>query len=290
MQLVSRIRCGFLTPVSNLMLTGAIRALREGFAVKIERKEGVGVLNAALCRLGISASAIPNLRIELPAPPEVRMRNLVNRGAMRPVLKVSSIKMERVIQCESLLEADLALLLDASPNVDEFAEQALRINYLIDGAWRTHIPDFAVFCAGTLEFCEVKYGAKVDAEAIERERLLKPVLADLGACYQTRTESQIGRVEVGNAFAVLRRARHVSCPVLSLSVLEQVRKRCSTTLGAFGWRSAGSSEAACLARLIVQGKANVDWSAGPLTDESRVWLVDKSIHEEKLPWQPALSV
>jgi len=258
--------------------------------VKIERKEAAGALNAALCRLSTSASATPDLRVELPSPPEVRMRNLVSRGAMRPVYKVTSMKMERVIQCESLLEVDLALVLDVSSNVDQFAEQALRINYLADGDWLTHIPDFAVLCGGKLALCEVKYDAKVDEEAIERERQLKPVLAGFGASYQTMTERQIGSVEVGNAFSVLRRARHASCPVLSLSVLEQVRKSCSTTLGAFGWRSAGSSEAACLARLIVQGKANVDWSAGPLTDESRVWFVVKSIHEEKLPWQPDHSV
>lgn len=258
--------------------------------MKGDTKSCAESLDGAMCLAATSASATSDLRIDLPDPPGSRIRNLVHRGAMRPVLKLTSIKMERVIQCESLLEADVALLLDASSNVHEFAEQALRINYLVDGMWRTHIPDFAVLCSGELSFCEVKYAAKVDAEAIEREQYLRPVLAGIGVSYRMQTERQVGRVEVGNAFAVLRRARHARCPVMSLAVLEEVRKSASTSLGVFGWSNAGSSEAACLARLIVQGRANVDWSARPLTDESRVWLVEKSIHEERLPWQPDLSV
>jgi len=256
----------------------------------VKDEADVSLLDRAMRRAAASACGTTDLRLDLPSPPAVRMRNLVHRGAPRPILKVASLKMDRVVQCESLLEAEVALLLDASPNVEEFAEQALRVNYLVEGEWRTHVPDFAVLCRNELSFCEVKYGAKVDAEAIEREQRLKPVLASIGAGYRTLTESQIGRVEVSNAFAVLRRARHADCHLLSLSILDQIRKVCVTTLGGSGWTKAGSAEAACVARLIVQGKANVDWFAGPLTDESRVWFVGESIREEKLPWQPDLSV
>lgn len=258
--------------------------------MKVDSKEGADSLNGAMHRLAASALATPDLRIELPELPETRMRNLVHRAAPRPVLKVSSLKMARVVQCESLLESDFALLLDASPNVEAFAEQPLRIFYLFEGSWCTHIPDFAVLCGGDLVLCEVKYSAKLDAGALKRERKLKPVLASVSAGYRTLTETEIGRIEVANAFAVLRRARHASSDVLSLGIQEQLRERSHSTLGAFGWSQPGSSAAACIAWLIVQGRANVDWSTEALTDESRVWMFDESIHEEASPWHLGLSV
>ncbi len=60
------------------------------------------------------------LRIDLPKPGASRMRDLVHRGAQRPVSKIMSVKLGRIVECESALEVDAVQILDAHGTVSAF--------------------------------------------------------------------------------------------------------------------------------------------------------------------------
>ena len=71
------------------------------------------------------------LQIEHPPAGELRVRRLVHRGTQRPVFKVPSVTLARVVQCESLLEVDMAMLLDACPHVASYREQPVTLRYVV---------------------------------------------------------------------------------------------------------------------------------------------------------------
>lgn len=231
------------------------------------------LLAHALLQVRRGAPSTQALRIDLPSSGEVRIRNLVHRGAPRPVFKTTSIKLGRVVQCESALEHEAALLLDVSPAVQAFAEQPVRIHYPAQGGGRSHIPDFAVLVADRLMFVEIKFEKDVDAEVRERTRLLKEQLGTLGADYRLLTERQLRQGEcVQNALRVLRRARHAISEAQLLATLEKLRAVDRVPLAAFGWSVADSEEAVGIAQLIMSGHAAID-QHGPLSDRTCVWLV-----------------
>lgn len=247
-------------------------------------------LKRLLAMLQRSAEGTPDLRIDLPRGEALRMRTLVHRGTQRPVFKVASVKLDRVVQCESILECEAGLLLDVCPQVRVFGEQPVRVHYLIEGQWRSHIPDFAVLSDGVLTLLEIKFQKDVDDEVLARTRWMEDALGRLGANYRLLTETHIrqGNV-VQNALRVLRRARHAVCEPQLLQALEKLREVGQLPLAAFGWSVADSLEAVCIAQLIARGQATVDaWA--PLSETSYVRLADASNEEEGASWWPAASV
>lgn len=228
------------------------------------------------------------LSVQLPLGKAVRVRRLVHRGTRRPVFKVPSIKLGRLVQCESLLECDAALLFDASSTVQAFGEQPVQLYYGDSGDWRLHIPDFAVLIDGRKAFVEIKFEKDVDADVAERTRRLQASLARVGWDYHLLTEANLRRGSaIDNASAILRRARHATCDVRTLQTLERLRQGKGRTLGDFGWNTHGSPEALALASLIITGHAGVDWW-DPLTDASAVWA-SPCTDEEGAQWPLVLS-
>lgn len=230
------------------------------------------LLTHALAQAQIGASATQDLRLDLPSSGEIRMRNLVHRGAPRPVFKTTSVKLGRVVQCESELEREAALLLDFIPTVRAYGEQPVRINYLADGEWRSHIPDFAVLVENQITFVEIKFVKDVDAQVESRTRLLEKRLGSLGAIYCLATEHHLRQAShVQNAVRVLRRARHAISEVQLLTTLEKLRRSRSLPLAAFGWSVADSHDAVGIAQLIMSGHAAIDGEHA-VSDQSNVWL------------------
>jgi len=230
------------------------------------------MLARALLQAQRGVESTQALRLDLPPPGEVRIRNLVHRGAPRPVFKTTSVKIRRVVQCESALEHEAALLLDVSPAVQAFAEQPVRIHYAIESGWHSHIPDFAVLAADRLTFVEIKFEKDVDAKVRERTRHLEGQLEALGADYCLLTERHVRQGDyVQNALRVLRRARHAISEVQLLATLEKLRAVDRVPLAAFGWSIADSQEAIGIAQLIISGHAAID-PHGLLSDRTCVWL------------------
>lgn len=236
---------------------------------------GIGrqrLLARALLQAQRGAESTEALRLDLPPPGEERIRNIVHRGAPRPVFKTTSVKLGRVVQCESALEHEAALLLDVSPAVQAFAEQPARIHYAFEDGWRSHIPDFAVLIADRLTFVEIKFEKDVDIEVRERTYYLQGQLEALGAAYCLLSERHLRQGDcIQNALRVLRRARHAISEVQLLATLEKLRAVDRVPLAAFGWSVADSQEAIGIAKLIMSGQAAIDPN-GPLSDRTCVWL------------------
>lgn len=230
------------------------------------------LLAQALAQAQRGSTSTEDLRLDLPPLGEVRIRNLVHRGAPRPVFKTTSVKLGRVVQCESALEHEAALLLDVSPTVLAFGEQPARIQYRTEDGWRSHIPDFAVLFTDRIMFVEIKFAKDVDAEVRERTSLLEEQLGALDAGYCLLTEHHLRQGDhVQNALRVLRRARHVISEVQLLATLEKLRTVERIPLAAFGWSVADSHDAVGIAQLIMSGHAAIDLQ-GPLSDRTCVWL------------------
>lgn len=231
----------------------------------------------ALLQLERAARSSRVLRIDLPQPGEVRIRNLVHRGALRPVFKTTSVKLDRVVQCESALEHEASLLLDVIPAVQAFSEQPVRLHFPPEVMWISHIPDFAVLLADRLIFVEIKFEKDVDPEVKERTLYLERQLAALGADYRLITDRHLRQGDQAqNALRVLRRARHAISEIQLLATLEKLRVLERAALGAFGWSVPDSQEATSIARLIMSGYADFD-TQGPLSDRTSVWLAQDAM-------------
>lgn len=224
------------------------------------------------------AASGSELKIDLPIGGALRMRRLVHRGTQRPVFRVPSITLGRTVECESLLEVDAAIVMDADPRVDVYAEQPVRIHYHDSTGGHWHIPDFFVRRSGALTFEEIKFSTDVDDAVRARTNLLADKLKPLGFGYRLLTEVEIRQKDsVQNAVRVLRRARHRVDDVQQLATLERLRICREATLADFGWRRPGSRDAVCVARLILSGSAVVT-TDGLLTEASHV-----SINEPVAP-------
>lgn len=224
-----------------------------------------------------------DLRIEGPEQGLPRMRRLVHRGTQRPVFKVPSITLGRTVQCESLLEVDAAMLLDADPQVHLYAEQPLRVDYFDGNSWRHHIPDFLVQRGDAPTLVEIKFEKGIDEAVRARTGLLTAKLAEIGVRYSLVTESWIRRdASVQNAMAVLRRARHATTEIQQLAVLEKLRSTGAHALVDFGWGIANSLEAVGIAKLILSGAATVH--PDTLISSSSPVRIATTSSEERTPW------
>lgn len=229
---------------------------------------------------------VREFRITLPPQGEIRVRNLVHRGASRPVFKVPSLKLGRIVQCESQLEVEIALLLEASTQVTTYCEQPVTFHCLLDGERTWHIPDFEVNLTGTRVFIEVKYARDVDALVLARTALLQELLQKSGHRYLLLTEKEIRQpYMVGNARQILRRACHAISDLEITSSFERFRRQKTSTLGEWSWQVSGKKDAIAMARLLLKGHALVDMGK-PIGSDTVVVLTEK---REVQPWLLALS-
>ena len=244
-------------------------------------KPGVS-LKSTLEALQHDASATNGLRVDLPRGDDVRMRKLVHRGTQRPVFKVPSLKLDRSVHCESLLEHEAALLLDADPAVAEFTEQPVRLHFQVtaDAEPTSHIPDFAVLGDGRLRFIEVKFEKDVDTGVSERTDRLRNLLNKFHVGYELWTEHHVRRGHAAeNALRVLRRARYPTDDARELAALERLRSAKRLRLDQLGWDETDPLNAACIARLILGGHAQIDAEV-LVTGQSTVWLSAARDHAE----------
>lgn len=239
-------------------------------------------------RLLPSDSDAGDLAISLPRPGQVRVRRLVHRGAPRPTTKVPSVLLNRIVQCESVLEAELASILDVCPGVVWFAEQPAVIHYMIAGVAKSHIPDFAVATRNGCEFVEVKFEKDVTDQVAERTARLTARLRPYGMGYRLVTERDIRiRPKLRNARQLLIRGRETTPLVWAIQAYETVRRRGFVPLAEFGWNQPGSFEAGGIARQILEGRLHLDMSK-EITPATSVYIAP-SLSKENQLWQPAAS-
>lgn len=108
-------------------------------------------------------------------------------------MKFPSMKLGRMVECESLLEADAVRLLEFSPGVLSYQEQPAHIHYWDGGNMRDYYPDFQL---------ELRDGRIVHLEVKRSEELAKATLenkfgaiarhyAEMGKHFRIATEQEI---------------------------------------------------------------------------------------------------
>lgn len=96
------------------------------------------------------------------------VRTVSNRGR-NVVGRFPSLKMERMIQFESLVELDYLYLLDHDQGVERYEEQPLTIEYLYGRKTLHYTPDFHVVRLGTNWLIECKPDPFVNTEENQRK-------------------------------------------------------------------------------------------------------------------------
>lgn len=211
-----------------------------------------------------------NIQFESPRDGAVRVRRVVHRGCAKPGYRLPSIKLSRMIQCESPLELDLAEILDTSAHVKDFGEQPIRLHYRKNGEWLMHIPDFRVVTGDHVEYIEVKFRDQVTPDIVDRTKHVCSLLGEFGVRYRLLTEREIrAGIVLENARAVWMRAR--SAPPLNwkLRCVQDLLQTGPRPLREFGWNGIGTIEAAWVAHMIASDELNVDCSV-PLNGDSTV--------------------
>ncbi|GAB2180942.1 hypothetical protein DLREEDagrD3_11650 [Denitratisoma sp. agr-D3] len=85
-------------------------------------------------------------------------RNALTRSGRGFRMRIPSTKLNRMVECESILEGNVALLLEYSPGVVSYREQPALIQYWDGEQMRDYFPDFeAVLLDGTRIHLEAKH-------------------------------------------------------------------------------------------------------------------------------------
>lgn len=96
-------------------------------------------------------------------------RNALTRSGRGFRMRIPSAKLDRMVECESILEGDAALLLEYSPGVLSYQEQPALIQYWDGEQMRDYYPDFEVVLLN---------GSRLHIEAKHSHKLAKPKLAN----------------------------------------------------------------------------------------------------------------
>ena len=164
-----------------------------------------------------------DLTIQFPPEGELRVRRIISRAAPRPTTKFFALRLERYVHCESLLEVEVAELLDACPAATSFAEQAMLLTYTMSGEVREHIPDLVVRTATRRLVLEAKFLQTQKEEDLQRAEYLRPLLAAQGYEYFLVDETHTRHhCYLQNARFLLRRARMEPSEETKLLILHHV--------------------------------------------------------------------
>ena len=189
------------------------------------------------------------LRLEWPAPGEVRMRKIISRAAVRPTIKVPVLRLPRPVHAESELESDFFEIIDACFAVNAYGEQPCALHYETMGYRHRHVPDARVEWGNDRRIVEIKYSNTITDEDRERTRTLRRALPALGYSYHLLTEREIHReCYLENTQWLLRRGRHSVPGRRRIELFHAIRAAEALPLGCFDAR-----DEALVARMILFG-------------------------------------
>lgn len=122
-----------------------------------------------------------------------RSRTVVKRTNHGHVYKFASQKCARIVQLESSLEYDLAIILEADPSVILFYEQPFELQIMLDDKIRTVYPDMMVFQDdGSTQVIEVKPSEKASQPKTRKKfELEHQALVSMGYQFMVLTENYI---------------------------------------------------------------------------------------------------
>lgn len=120
-------------------------------------------------------------------------RNALTRSSRGFRMKFPSVKLGRMVECESLLEADAVRLLEFSPGVLSFQEQPARIHYRDGENIREYYPDFQLNLSdGRIVHLEVKRSEALAKATLENKfSAIARHYAETGKLFRIATEREI---------------------------------------------------------------------------------------------------
>lgn len=203
----------------------------------------------------IATSKPSIISINFPKNGKIRSRKIVKRSNARNTGKYPSHKMQRMLQWESVHEANAMRLLDANPNVLSFHEQPCEIIYQLDGIVHRHYPDLLFKDQHNQTLVEVKSGADAKApETARRTAFLTKALPNFGYSYQVMIAEDLAtQPRLDNIKRLLKmRVRQLSAidrEVLRLAFQQQPTQR---------WGDFEYTQLTHISHLILQGLLLID--------------------------------
>lgn len=162
------------------------------------------------------------IEIIFPNGTQIRSRKVVSRSRARATGKFPSIKMNRMLQWESINELNAFRLLEVNPAVIKFREQPCELRYMLHDEARVHYPDILVHLNEGKEFWEIKASEEAkQRKVVERTKFLSQALPNYGYGYRVVLGEDLGRrVRLENIKSILAYGRK-EVPAL---VREKVRQ------------------------------------------------------------------
>jgi hypothetical protein len=147
------------------------------------------------------------------------VRKVSNRGG-NVIGHFPSLKMERMIAFESLIERDMIHMLDFEQDVEWFMEQPLTVAYQYKGKTRKYTPDFHVVRNGQDILVECKPEKRVHSDENQRRFAAAQLWCDAeGWIFQVVTDTQLrGGYRLQNVKLLTQFARYAIKPAIQRRV------------------------------------------------------------------------
>lgn len=194
-------------------------------------------------------------------------RNALTRSGRGFRMRIPSMKLGRMVECESILEGDVVLLLEYSPGVLSYQEQPTLINYWDGEQMRAYFPDFeALLSDGSRTHLEIKPSKKLTKPKIaEKYRAIATHYSQTSIQFRIVTELECQREPLHSNLRRLNylRTKLMKEPLLPLADLTRRLGQMPITLAT----SEMILGAEMTQRLLASGRLYCDLSAaiGPDT-------------------------
>jgi hypothetical protein len=150
-------------------------------------------------------------------------------------MRIPSLKLGRMVECESTLEGDVVHLLEFSQGVKSYREQPARVEYWDGSCMRIYYPDFeAILVDGHRLHIEVKHSRQLqDFKTAEKYRYIAAHYdeTDTRFCLITEKECRTEPLRSNLRKLIYLRTKVATGPALNTTKLRQTLGLCPATLG-----------------------------------------------------------
>lgn len=162
-------------------------------------------------------------------------RKPITRSGRGFRMRIPSLKLGRMVECESTLEGDVVHLLEFSPGVKSYREQPARVEYWDGSCMRIYYPDFeAILVDGHRLHIEVKHSRQLqDFKTAEKYRHIAEhyTEASTGFCVITEEVCRAEPLRSNLRRLIYLRTKVPTVPALNKTELQKKLGFDPTTLG-----------------------------------------------------------
>ena len=212
------------------------------------------------------------------------VRRVSNRGG-NVIGRFPSLKANRMVMFESLIEWDFLYVLDYEPSIESFEEQPLTIPYTFQDRPHTYTPDFHIVQAGQDILAECKPAARVDQADNQRKfEAARDWCAARGWSFWIVTDQQLrSGYRLENIKRLTFYARHTISPQLRAGLFALLQPT-SQSIRALSERMPSetySMVAASLLHMAFHQEVTLALDSALISDTTQVSLYHPSV----FPWR-----